>query len=281
MRWWLIILIKIVVSRLPIPYHFWKASGLFQHGQMNSLSYSEKIFSMHFKHFSDQKCQSSFNMLELGPGDSALSGLYGYLNGAENTYLLDVGSFASRDMNIYRSAFETWCEHNELKRPQPDFSCFEKFLTSIHTHYCTNGLTDFKIIKDGSIDFSFSHSVLEHVRKADFNVLLEELYRVSKLGAISSHNIDYMDHLGGGQKNLKFSTAVWESDMFANSGFYTNRIPPHILHKKVRDSGFRILQEQFGSWPSGAMSLEEVHVDLRDVYNQELSAPTSSLKFSR
>jgi hypothetical protein len=36
--------------------------------------------------------------------------------------------------------------------------------------------------------------------------------------------VDLRDHLGGGLNNLRFSPGLWESDFFARSGFYTNRL---------------------------------------------------------
>jgi hypothetical protein len=281
MDWRLIILIKIFISRLPLPYKFWKGIGLFQHGQMNTSDYSQKIFNMHFKHFLKKNSQSGFNMLELGPGDSALSALYGYLNGAKKIYLLDVGNFASTDMDIYERAFENWCKKNELKTARPNFSCFNKFLSSINAFYFVNGVKSFEKIKDNSIDFVFSHSVLEHIRKAEINQVFSELFRVSKAGVICSHNVDYMDHLGGAQNNLRFSDALWESSFFAESGFYTNRISAHVLHQKVRDAGFTVLRERFGTWKGAAAESENIHPDLKDEYVRELSAPTSSMLLSK
>ena len=76
---------------------------------MDTSDYSEKIFNMHFKHFSSTNPKNGFTMLELGPGDSVLSALFGYLNGAEAIYLLDVGSFASADIDLYRDAYDRWC----------------------------------------------------------------------------------------------------------------------------------------------------------------------------
>lgn len=236
---------------------------------------------MHFKHFSSTNPKNGFTMLELGPGDSVLSALFGYLNGAEAIYLLDVGSFASADIDLYRDAYDRWCKKNLLVRKPPDFKSFDAFLSSINALYLFDGLSGFENIKDSSVDFIFSHSVLEHVRKSEIDNVLSELYRISKPGAISSHNVDYMDHLGGAQNNLLFSDAIWESAFFAESGFYTNRIPADVLHQKIRDVGFNIIQEEFGSWTNGAMRLDAVHVDLRNGYNQERSAPTSSLQLSK
>lgn len=88
---------------------------------MDEYAYSEKIFNLHFKHFLRLNGKSGFSMLELGPGDSLLSALFGYLNGAETIYLLDVGDFACTDVKLYKNAFDKWCKANTLTRPSPDF----------------------------------------------------------------------------------------------------------------------------------------------------------------
>lgn len=280
-NWRLKIFAKIMLARLPISYGIWKKLGFFQLGQMGKYAYSEKIFSMHFKNFSSAKRKNRFSMLELGPGDSLLSALFGYLNGAETIYLLDVGNFADTDVKLYKNAFDRWCEEHVLIRPAPDFGSFDSFLSSINAFYLVGGLAEFRNIESGTVDFSFSHSVLEHVRKAEIDSLLLELYRVSAPESTSSHNVDYMDHLGGAQNNLRFSDAVWESGFFVKSGFYTNRIPPHIMHQKMRNVGFNVIHEGFGVWNTSLIEDSEVHPDLRGDYDHRLSAPTSSIILSK
>lgn len=281
MNWRLKIILKIILTRLPIPYRVWKKIGLFKFGQMDTSNYAEKIFNLHFRHFSNLRQKSGFTVLELGPGDSALSALYAYLHGANAIYLIDVGDFVNTSVNTYRNAYDRWCETNVTTRKSPDFKSFACFMSSVNAIYLTNGVDDLQNIKANSIDFIFSHSVLEHVRKDKLDNVLRELYRISAIEAISSHNVDYMDHLAGGQNNLYFSDAVWESEFFANSGFYTNRIPPHRMHQKISDAGFNVIYEQFGSWSILSLEESEVHRDLRGDYNRRLSAPTSSLVLTK
>jgi len=41
---------------------------------------------------------------------------------------------------------------------------------------------------------------------------------------VSSHEIDLRDHLAGRLEHLRFAESIWESPLFADSGFYTNRL---------------------------------------------------------
>ena len=143
---------------------------------------------------------------------------------AKFTYLVDVG-FANKDINIYRKLA------GDLKQKGfrvPDFyltNDLKDVLFACNSEYLTSGLESLKKIPTHSVDFVWSHSVLEHVRKHEIDELLFELIRILKPGSFSSHNIDYQDHLNFSLNNLRFSEKIWESDFFVNSGFhqsYTN-----------------------------------------------------------
>ena len=83
------------------------------------------------------------------------------------------------------------------------------------------GLGDYfdDLIKSDSIDYIFSHSVLEHIRLFELEETINQMYRILKKGGFVSHNINYKDHLDEGLNNLRFPTSLWESNLFANSGF--------------------------------------------------------------
>ena len=72
-----------------------------------------------------------------------------------------------------------------------------------------------KKIEDESIDYIFSHSVMEHVRKFEFDDLVDEMYRILRPRGVISHNINYKDHLDESLNNLRFSEEIWESNLFA------------------------------------------------------------------
>jgi SAM-dependent methyltransferase len=162
----------------------------------------------------------------------------------------------------------------------PDLSgaeAFEDVLRLCHAEYLTDGAASLARIPSGSIDFVWSHSVLEHVRKHELDALLRELRRVLKPGALSSHNVDYQDHLDHALNNLRFPERVWESSFFAKSGFYTNRIPAITLHGMFRSAGFEIAREDFGRWPSLPTPRRSMYADFARYRDAELINRTSSV----
>ena len=114
------------------------------------------------------------------------------------------------------------------------------------------------------IDFIFSHSVLEHGLKVEFDSLFAELYRVLKSKVVSSHNIDYIDHSGGRQINLRFFYSLWELDLFSKSSFYANWIPALVVQQKAWNAGFKLVQEQFGPGKDKVVFYNAIHSDLSD-----------------
>lgn len=277
MKWGVKLIAKILFSRLPIPYAFWKSIGIFHHGRMDSYEYPIKIFNLHVNRAYPDGLPDDSVILELGPGDSIATALLGYANKVKLTYMVDVGDFARKDTKFYKTFSE------ELKQKGlelPDLSTasdINDILFRCNAKYLTNGLASLKQIPSHSIDFVWSHSVLEHVRKSEIDELLRELCRVLKTNSMSSHNIDYQDHLNFSLNNLRFSEKLWESSFFADSGFYTNRIPAVVMHDKFQRSGFKIIHQRFGKWPRFPISRKALSSEFRKYTDDELINRTSSV----
>ena len=90
--WQVKIAAKIVLARLPLPYHFWEKIGLFKQGGMDRPEYALRIFRRHFDAASLAGKADGFVGLELGPGDSLDSALIAKTFGASKTFLVDVES---------------------------------------------------------------------------------------------------------------------------------------------------------------------------------------------
>ena len=168
MKWRIKIIVKILLSKLPIPYSIWKLLGLFKHGKMDSYDYAIKIFNLHFRRAYPTIVPKNIQILELGPGDSIAAGIIGYANGVKKTYLIDIDNYATKNLNFYKNLAKI-LKFKGFNVPNLDnVSCFEDILKVTNTIYLHEGLKSLKNIKSNSIDFIWSHSVLEHVRKSNF-----------------------------------------------------------------------------------------------------------------
>ena len=275
MKWALKILAKLLLARLPVPYAYWKSVGVFRHGRMDSVDYPLRIFSLHTDRAYPHGLPREATILELGPGDSIASAVIGAAYGAKHIYLVDVGDFANKDASFYKALAV------ELARkglPAPDLSnttSFADVLKICNAQYLTEGLRSLRRIPANIIDFAWSHSVLEHVRKHELSDFLLELRRMVRPGAYASHNIDFQDHLASALNNLRFSERTWESAFFASSGFYTNRIPAVAMHRMFQAVGFEIVQEGFGRWSRLPTPRKAMYEDFQQYSDEALCIRTS------
>ena len=275
MMWALKIVGKMLFSRFHLPYGFWKWVGIFRHGRMDSLDYPIKIFTLHVNRAFPHGLPNDSVILELGPGDSIASALLGYASGAKQIYLVDVGDFSRRDVAFYRALASDMSRKGYRVPDLGMADSFDAILSACNARYSTEGISSLGTIASESVDFIWSHSVLEHIRKHELRATLNELRRILKPKALSSHNIDYQDHLDHGLNNLRFSEKVWESTLFIESGFYTNRVPAVMLHEMFTEVGFEILQESFGKWPVLPTARRAMHKDFQIFSDAELLNRTS------
>jgi len=249
MNWRIKILIKLILHHLPIDYYTWRKLGFFKLGAMHQLEYAKKIFNLHTKLGYPNSIPADMVFLELGPGDSIASALLANAHGVKKIYLVDTGSYAIRDMDIYREIVKGLREIGLKTIRIEDLNSLDDILDACNASYLINGISGLQSIESQSIDFIWSHSVLEHVRKHDFNETIKEFYRILKFNGCMSHSVDLMDHLGGALNNLRFSEKIWENNYFANSGFYTNRLRFNEIEKVIKGENFDIKESGFSQWP--------------------------------
>ena len=275
--WLAKIIIKMILSRFPINYCIWKKFRIFRHGQMENFDYSKSIFEGHYKDLNKFNPITNPSILEIGPGDSLFSMIFSRKYSTNKFYLLDIGDFANKDVRLYRDLIRNLKSQDYLKnfniKNEPSF---DELLSYSNAKYMTSGLIDFRKLRNQSIDYIFSHSVLEHVRIYELEELISQMYRVIKPGGIISHNINYKDHLSESLNNLRFNEKIWESDLMANSGFYTNRVPAIKMHSLFKNIGFQILKEGFGSWSKLPIPRSKISNDFISFSDKELSNCTSS-----
>lgn len=248
--WQARILAKIVLSRIPIGYRLWKRSGLFEHGAMNDPRYAFEVVKNHVLRSGLARTGDGFVALELGPGDSLFSGLVARALGAETTYSVDSGSFATMELDEYRG-MERHLLAQGLRIPDTSaITSMDDLLSAYGVCYMTSGLRSLERVPDASVDFLWSHATLEHVRKNEFLPLARQMRRVLRPTGVASHQVDLRDHLGGKLNNLRFPERIWESRFMARSGFYTNRIGYSEMLQLLREAGFDLEVIELVRWGS-------------------------------
>jgi SAM-dependent methyltransferase len=257
---------KIMLSRLPLQYKFWRKLNLFRHGFMDEPSYAYGTFITHFDRARFQRKRDKFVALELGPGDSLFSALICRAFGASRTYLIDTDRFARNDVVPYRQMLAYLREKN-LELPNlSGAACLEDFLNTCGATYSARGLDSLREIPDASIDFIWSQAVLEHVKLSDFRETMLQLRRILRSDGVCSHQVDLADHLGGALNNLRFSRRLWESRFMSSSGFYTNRIRYRQMIGIFEECGFSAHVVKVERWnrvptPRSWMSKEFRYLD--------------------
>lgn len=248
--WYLKIPAKIALSRLPLGARRWQDLNLFRAGGMDHPEYALNTFKKHLDAIGSPDLHER-TVLELGPGNSLLTALIARSLGAARTLLVDSELLATPDISVFAQAEGMLAK---LGLPVPgvsDTSSMQVVLKRLNADYLTDGLKSLQAIPDGAIDFLFSNAVLEHVRLAEFAIVLKETRRVLKAGGAASHVIDFRDHLQNGLNNLRFSERVWESEFMARSGFYTNRLTWPAMERIFGEAGFTTTPIELQRWPAG------------------------------
>jgi len=266
--WQLRIVAKLVLSRMPISYDWWKWLGLFKHGAMDDPAYAEGVFLNHFER-SGMSSRSGPVCMECGPGDSLFSALVANAHGASRYWLVDSGDFATRDMTRY-DAMLLHLARRGLPLPPAATASLDALLAHCGARYLTGGLASLREVRTASVDLIWSHAVLEHVRKRDFDETLGEMRRILHPAGVASHRIDLHDHLGGTLNNLRLSETLWESEWMARSGFYTNRLRYSDLIARFAAAGFAVEILGVERWPAPSTPRRSLAVPFRLLPEEEL-----------
>lgn len=269
--WWAKLYTKIVLARLPVPYYLWRKLKLFRHGEMNNPVHAIRTFKKYYRLACEHSDMATgFTVLELGPGDSILSGLVARSMGASQAWLVDAGAFADMDIVACHQTLALLKKAGYIDLDLNNAISVHDLLQRANVKYLTCGTSSLAEIPDASIDFFWSQVVLEHVPLDEFPVLLGQLRRVVSPRGIGMHSVDFRDHLEGGLNHLRFSPATWEGRIFRNSGFYTNRIRPGDMLTLFRDAGFdtKVIAETY--WPEVPTPRVAMAMPFREMPEAEL-----------
>ena len=270
MPWYVKILAKVVLSRLPLGYRFWRKLNLFVHGAMNKPNYAYDVFRQHFQRSDFVRKSDKFVSLELGPGDSLLSAIVAAAHGSEKCYLVDAGTFATEEIAPYREMAD-FLRMRNLPAPVIDTASeLAGALASCNAVYLTQGLSSLRNIPSGSVDFIWSQAVFEHIRRHEFLETMRELHRILRSDGICSHRVDLKDHLGGDLNNLRFSNRLWESNWFSNSGFYTNRLRYSEMINFFKLAGFDVQTVSVNRWTSSPTPRRLMSIEFQSLSEEDL-----------
>jgi SAM-dependent methyltransferase len=245
--WFVKMPLKMGAARLPVHSGVWRRLGVFKHGDMVDAEYVLSVFERHFLGAGFEPDQG-FTALELGPGNSLCSAVVACGFGAGKTWLVDVGPFADAGLDSYFRTADLVRDHGHDVPALAGASAVDDVMARTGGLYRTAGLRSLAEIPDASVDFIWSHAVLEHVRRRDFVPVMSELHRVMRPDGVASHRVDLGDHLSDGLNNLRFSEQLWESDLMANSGFYTNRIQCAAMLEVFAAAGFEVEVVRVDRW---------------------------------
>jgi hypothetical protein len=238
--WYVRMAAKVVLSRVPVPYQAWRALRLFAHGDMAQSAYAYGVFRQHFDASRFPRKTGGFVALEIGPGDGLLSAVLAAACGAAQSYLVDTGSYATTDVTPYHEVAQLLSRHGLASPDLSGARDLADILRRCNATYLTHGLASLRELPSRSVDFAWSHAVLEHIRHSEFSAGVHELRRLLVADGCVSHQVDLKDHLGGGLNNLRFSRRWWEAEWLARSGFYTNRIRFSEMMRIFSAAGFSV-----------------------------------------
>lgn len=269
--WRLKLLAKLVLTRLPFAYGLWRRLGVFRHGDMHKADYALGVTSYHLDLFGGPDRLRGRTALELGPGDSLSFALVAKALGAERSYLVDVGDFADKDIETYRALAAALAARGMAAPDLSGVGSVEEMLTLLDAQYLTEGLESVRSLPSGSVDFIWSHAVLEHIRAHELADLLAEFRRILRPAGSMSHRIDFRDHLGGSLNNLRFSDRLWESDFMAKSGFYTNRVLYSQMKQAIAEAGFDFDEISVDRWSGPPVPRRSLAPRFRQAGDEDLS----------
>lgn len=283
LRWYVKIPLKIIIARIPLSHAVWNKLGIFKHGEMQEFSYARGVFSGHLKRagLMEKEKNTDKVVMEVGPGESLFSALLAKSYCFKRSLLLDVGNFALPTLDAYKK-LSGWLANEGLPCPSiNNCGSIDSMLTALDSQYLTDGLNSLRNLPGECVDFIFSHAVLEHIRKSEFIETSKEFWRILKSGGVSSHVIDFTDHLEQSINNLRFSDRFWEAEWVASSGFYTNRLRLGEMTRIFEDRGFKVDVLEKTEWRVVPISKKRLSVHFMSMTDAELKTSEAILRLHK
>ena len=280
LRWYLKMPLKAILSRVPLSHKLRNKLGVFNKGKMENFSYAKGVFTKHLSRACLLEKEGNIDrvVMELGPGESLFSALLAKSYFFKSSLLIDAGNYALPSLKEYKN-FSKWLANEGLPCPQIN-DCFsiDAMLSVLDSEFLTDGLNSLRSLSDETVDLIFSQAVLEHVRKNEFAKIAKEFWRVLKPGGVSTHVIDFNDHLEDSINHLRFSDQIWEADWMASSGFYTNRIRLGEMLLVFEDQGFKVDVLEKKEWEIIPIPKEHLYSRFKAMADSELKISGATIR---
>jgi len=262
--WWAKIALKIGLSRVPLGYRLWSRANLFRHGDMDRPDRALAVFGLfHGLATRAGPLPGGFSVLELGPGDALLASVAAWGHGAGRIVASDVGAFATTTLPMLEGLDAGLRAKGLRPLPLAGAAGAEDVLGRIGLEYRTDGLSGLARLPEASFDLIWSNAVLEHVRRDDFAPTIAACARLLRPTGVMVHGIDFRDHLGQALNNLRISPERWESPLFAEAGFYTNRLAPSEVVAIIEAAGLSVEVASVERWGAIPTPRARLHAAFR------------------
>lgn len=210
---------------------------------------------------------------ELGPGQFLSHALLTYQMGGVSSYLLEIDDFANQksEIKVEKNMIldDSFRKIRKLPRPK-DHITWQQYLQEIDAKYYTDGIDGYLRVPSDTIDYMFSFSVIEHIRKNVFKKYMEEAYRMLKQGGLAYHTVDLKDHLGGGKNQLRYPDSVWEDEIHYRLDNYTNRLSCTEICSLLEEIGYEIVGIEKKRYKEFPIKRNELSKEFRDIPDDDL-----------
>lgn len=266
--WWVIVLAKLLLSFAPFIKRIFRALGFYSPGLMLDYDYAINCFNEHYNAMENLAGDSNIGkvIVEFGPGGSNFSALIGHAMGFSQSILIDIKPL---DQLILESAEKNFFLIKDKLKSRGKYGMIQNHdFSDIDYSYMSEGITSLGHLESNSVDFLWSHSVLQHIHIDSFLNALIEFHRILKPGSLMSHKVDFKDCIAFGLNNMRFSDVTWNSDRFFTSGFYTNRIRRDEMLNLFSDSGFDVIKTNDFYFEEVPLKLTQCSEDIRERYSE-------------
>jgi SAM-dependent methyltransferase len=268
--WWAKCGLKLALAPLPVGYRALRALSLAGHGGMQRPDFAYEVFRRHFDAADVPRKPSGFTVLEMGPGDALSTAVIAKAHGAASTCMVDVGPFATTDVDLYRKMAQFLAARGMAAPDLSSARSLADVLASCCARYETGGLASLRALPEASIDFIFSNAVLQCLAPRDLRETMDAMRRVLHPQGVCVHSIDLRDMMGQSLNHLRFSDRVWESAWFRRSRFYTNRLRFHEWMALFRSAGFDVELSEVNRWTRLPVARESLARRYQHMAGEEL-----------